>query len=66
MKELKTIAINILFLRIALPKILYIFQEKHSHEIAFLSKVAGCLALTGNVLLGNLHNFKNSFHKKHP
>ena len=42
------------------------FQEKHPHEIAFLNKVAGYLTLTGNVLLGNLCNFKNSFHKKHP
>ena len=30
------------------------FQEKHPGEIAFLSKVAGYLTLTGNVLLGNL------------
>ena len=42
------------------------FQEKHPREIAFLNKVAGYLTLTGNVLLGNLCNFKNSFHKKHP
>ena len=41
------------------------FQEKHPHEIAFLNKVAGYLTLTGNVLLGNLCNIKNSFHKKH-
>ena len=32
------------------------FQEKHPGEIAFLNKVAGYLALTGNVLLGNLWN----------
>ena len=42
------------------------FQEKHPGEIAFLNKVAGYLTLTGNVLLGNLWNFQNSFHKKHP
>ena len=28
-------------------------QEKHPGEIAFLSKVAGYLTLTGNVFLGN-------------
>ena len=37
------------------------FQEKHPSEIAFLSKVAGYLTLTGNVLLGNLWNFQNRF-----
>ena len=42
------------------------FQEKHPCEIAFLNKVAGYLTLTGNVLLGNLWNFQNNFHKKHP
>ena len=42
------------------------FQEKHPREIAFLNKVAGYLTLTGNVLLGNLWNFQNNFHKKHP
>ena len=41
------------------------FQEKHPDEIAFLSKVAGYLTLTGNVLLENLSNFQNRFHKKH-
>ena len=41
------------------------FQEKHPGEIAFLSKVAGYQTLTGNVLLGNLGNFENRFHKKH-
>ena len=41
------------------------FQEKHPGEIAFLNKVAGYLTLTGNVLLGNLLNFQNRFHKKH-
>ena len=30
------------------------FQEKYRGEIAFLNKVAGYLALTGNVLLGDL------------
>ena len=30
------------------------FQEKHPGEIAFINKVAGYLALTENVLLGNL------------
>ena len=38
MKELKTVAINTLFLRIAVRKISYIFQEKHSCEIAFLKQ----------------------------
>ena len=42
------------------------FQEKHPREITVLNKVAGYLALTGNVLLGSLCNFQNSFHKKHP
>ena len=42
------------------------FQEKHPGEIVFLNKVAGYLTLTGNVLHGNLWNFQNSFHKKHP
>ena len=42
------------------------FQEKHPSEIAFLNKVAGYLTLTGNVILGNLWNFQNRFHKKHP
>ena len=37
------------------------FQEKHSHETSFLNKVAGYPTLTGNVLLGNLLNFQNSF-----
>ena len=41
-------------------------QVKHPREIAFLNKVAGYLTLTGNVLLGNLWNFQNRFHKKHP
>ena len=41
------------------------FQEKHPCEIAFLNKVAGQLTFTENVLLGNLWNFQNSFHKKH-
>ena len=46
------------------------FQEKHPGEIAFLNKIAGYLTLTGNtlnrnVLLGNLRNFQNRFHKKH-
>ena len=41
------------------------FQEKHPSEIAFLNKVAGYVTLTGNVLLGNLWSFQNSFHKKH-
>ena len=41
------------------------FQEKHPCEIAFLNKVAGYLTLTGNVFLGNLWNFQNSFPKKH-
>ena len=40
------------------------FQEKHPREIAFLNKVTGDLTFTGNVLLGNLWNFQNSFHKK--
>ena len=40
------------------------FQEKHASEISFLNKVAGYLTLTGNVLLGNLWNFQNRFHKK--
>ena len=40
-------------------------QEKHPGEIAFLSKVAGYLTLTGNVLLGNVWNFQNRFQKKH-
>ena len=39
------------------------FQEKHRRETAFLNKVAGYLTLTGNVLLGNLGNFQNRFHK---
>ena len=43
-----------------------IFARKTSCEIAFLNKVAGYLTLTGNVLSGNLRNFNNSFHKKHP
>ena len=42
------------------------FQEKHPGEIAFLNKVAGYLTLTGKVLLGNLLNFQNRFHKKLP
>ena len=42
------------------------FQEKRPGEIAFLNKVAGYLTLTGNVLLENLLNFQNRFHKKHP
>ena len=42
------------------------FQEKHPREIAFLIKVLGYLTLTGNVPLGNLWNFQNSFYKKHP
>ena len=42
------------------------FPRKTSGEIAFLNKVAGFLTLTGNVLLGNLRNFQNRFHKKHP
>ena len=42
------------------------FQEKHPGEIAFLNKVAGYLTLTGNVLLGNLWNFQESFHKNYP
>ena len=29
-------------------------------------KVAGYMTLTGYVFLGNLWNFQNSFHKKHP
>ena len=41
------------------------FPRKKSGEIAFLNKVAGYLTLTGNVLLGNLLNFQNRFHKKH-
>ena len=41
-------------------------QEKHPREIAFSNKVAGYLTLTGNVLLGNLWNFRNSFHKNYP
>ena len=41
------------------------FQEKHPCVIAFLNKVAGYMTLTGNVFLGNLWNFQNSFHKKH-
>ena len=47
-------------------KIFVNFQEKHPHEIAFLNKVAGYLTFTENVHLGNLGNFQNSFHKKHP
>ena len=42
------------------------FQEKHPSKTAFLNKVAGYLTLTGNAHLGNLWNFQNSFHKKHP
>ena len=42
------------------------FQEKHPGEIVFLTKVVGYLTLTGNVLLGNLWNFQNRFHKKLP
>ena len=42
------------------------FQEKHPCEIALLDKVAGYMTLTGYVFLGNLSNFQNSFHKKHP
>ena len=41
------------------------FQEIHPPETAFLNEVAGYLTLTGKVLLGNLCNFKNNFHKKH-
>ena len=41
------------------------FQGKHPLEIAFLNKVAGYLALTRNVVLGNLWTFQNNFHKKH-
>ena len=41
------------------------FQEKHPPKIAFLNEVASYLTLTGNVL-GNLWNFQNSLHKKHP
>ena len=41
------------------------FQEKYPREIAFLNKATGYLTFTGNVLLGNLCNYKNSFHKKH-
>ena len=40
------------------------FQEKHPSEFAFLNKVAGYLTLTRKVLLGNLWNFQNRFHKK--
>ena len=42
------------------------FQEKHPGEIAFLNKVTGYLTVTGSVLLQNLWNFQNRFHKKHP
>ena len=42
------------------------FQEKRPGEIAFLNKVAGYLTLTRNVLLGNLWNFQDRFHKKLP
>ena len=41
-------------------------QEKHPGETVFLNKVAGYLTLTGNALLGNLLNFQNRLHKKHP
>ena len=64
MKKLKRMAINMLFLRIAVWKISNILK-KHPCEMAFFKKVAGYLTLTGNDLLGNLCNFKNSFHKKH-
>ena len=42
------------------------FPRKTSPEIALLNKVAGYLTLTENIFLGNLWNFQNSFHKKHP
>ena len=35
------------------------------NETASLNKVACYVTLTGNLLLGNLWNFQNSFHKKH-
>ena len=41
------------------------FKEKHPSEIAFLNKVTGYLTLTWKVLLGNLRNFQNRFHKKY-
>ena len=64
MKKLKTIAINVISENSCSKNFAH-FPEKHPGEIAFLNKVAGYLTLTGNVLLGNLCNFKNSFHKKH-
>ena len=65
MKKLKTVAINVVSENSCSKNFVH-FQEKHPREIAVLNKVAGYLILTGNVLLGNLCNFKNSFHKKHP
>ena len=40
--------------------------SKKSRWNCFLNKVAGYLTLTGNILLGNLWNLQNRFHKKHP
>ena len=37
------------------------FQEKHPGKIAFLNKVASYLALTGDVPLWNLWNFRTAF-----
>ena len=42
------------------------FQERYPCEISFLNKAVGYLILTGNVLVGNLCNFKNSFRKTPP
>ena len=42
------------------------FPRKTSRWNCFLNKVAGCLTLTGKVLLRNLWKFQNKFHKKLP
>ena len=61
-------AINMfcLFLGTAAGKPFVNFQRKHSYGSTFLNKVAGYLALPGNVLLENLWNIHSSFYKKHP
>ena len=47
-------------------KIFVNFQGKHLSASTFLNNVAGYLTVRGNVFLGNLWNFQNSFYKKTP